>query len=160
MSFDNPLVYVAIVGIVGLIFGIGTWVGSVNSDRTSFKAFMEEIRDDFKKVLSRLPRRVYAGESPIELTELGRTISRRLNGKHWAEDHAENLREEVKGREPYEVQGMCFEYAKNFQPEGDMERMIQTIAYENGIKREAVLDVLALELSDRLIGPKESDESG
>ena len=41
-----------------------------------------------------------------------------------------------------------------------MERMIQTIAYENGIKREDVLDVLALELRDRLIGPKASDEGG
>ena len=160
MSLDNPLVYVAAVGIIGLIFGIGTWVGAVNADRTSFKAFMKEIRDDLKKILSRLPPRVYVGESPIELTELGRSISRRLNGKDWAEGHAESLREEMRGKEPYEVQGMCFEYAKNFEPEGDMEGMIQTIAYENGIKREAVLDVLALELRDRLIGPKESDESG
>ena len=61
--------------------------------------------------VSRLPPRVYAGDSPIELTELGRNISTRLNGKDWAEEHAANLREEIKGREPYEVQEMCFEYA-------------------------------------------------
>ena len=57
MSFSNPLVYVAIVSIIGVIFGIGTWVGAVNTDRKSFKAFMTEVRNDLKKILSRLPPR-------------------------------------------------------------------------------------------------------
>ena len=160
MSFDNPYVIGAIVSIVVLIFGIGVWVGAVNTDRRSFKEFMTEVRDDLKKMLSRLPPRVYAGDSPIELTELGRNISTRLNGKEWAEEHAAILREEIKGKEPYEVQGICFGYAKEYEPSQDMERMIQTIAYENGIKREAVLDVLALELRDKLIGPKEGQDGG
>lgn len=103
MSFDNPYVIGAIVSIIVLIFGIGVWVGAVNADRRSFKEFMTEVRDDLKKVLSRLPPRVYAGDSPIELTDLGRNISTRLNGKEWAEEHATNLREKIKGREPYEV---------------------------------------------------------
>ena len=161
MSFDNPLVYVAAATIIGLIFGIGTWVGAVNADRTAFRTFMTEVRDDLKKILSRLQPSVFAGESPIELTELGKSISKRLNAKDWAEEHAgAPLRNEVRGREPYKVQEMCFEYAQKYEPAEDMESMIQTIAYENGIKREAVLDVLALELRDRLIGPKESDEDG
>ena len=160
MSFENPLVYWIALGIAGLIFGIGTWVGAVNADRRSFKEFMTEVRDDLKKILARLPPRVFAGESPIELTDLGKNISTRLNGKDWAEEHAGPLREKIKGKEPYTVQEMCFEYAKGYEPGEDMERMIQTIAYENGIKREDVLDVLALELRDRLIGPKASDEGG
>jgi len=119
---------------------------------------MTEVRDDLKKILARLPPRVFAGESPIELTDLGKNISTRLNGKDWAEEHTGPLRERVKGKEPYTVQEMCFEYAKGYEPGEEMERMIQTIGYENGIKREDVPDVLALELRDRLIGPKASDE--
>lgn len=82
MSFENPLVYWIALGIAGLIFGIGAWVGAVNADRRSFKEFMTEVRDDLKKILARLPPRVFAGESPIELTDLGKNISTK-DGPKW-----------------------------------------------------------------------------
>ena len=68
-------------GIAGLIFGIGAWVGAVNADRRSFKEFMTEVRDDLNKILARLPPRVFAGESPIELTDLGKNISARSTAR-------------------------------------------------------------------------------
>ena len=32
------------------------WRGAVDADRSTFKGFMDEVRDDIKKILGRLPR--------------------------------------------------------------------------------------------------------
>ena len=89
MSFENPLVYWIALGIAGLIFGIGAWVGAVNADRRSFKEFMTEVRDDLKKILARLPPRVKDGPKWTAIY-IGETESfkNRLGGHHEKWDRA------------------------------------------------------------------------
>ena len=107
-----PSIVAAVVAAAALIFKIGRWVGSVDSDRDKFRAFMEEVRSDIKEILGRLPPVPVAGGSPIQLTDLGRDISKTLQARAWAERTAAMLGERVKGKSPYEVQGICYDYVK------------------------------------------------
>ena len=57
----------AIIAVIAFVVGIGYGVGQVNSDRTAFKTFMSEVRDDIKMILSRLPAKPFDSASPIRL---------------------------------------------------------------------------------------------
>ena len=154
--------------IVGgtIIFGAGQWVGHVNSDRKNFRDFMTEVRNGINEisrgineisrgineVLRRLPPAPVAKDSPLTLTDLGKEMSKTLHAREWAEDVATTFSERVKGKEPYQVHEMCFDYIKNeFTPTTDQDRGIGTCAYEKAIDRDKVLDVFAVELRDVLL---------
>ncbi len=152
----NPLLWaVAAATVAGLIFGAGTWVGAVNSDRAAFKEFMTEVRDDIKEILQRLPARTVTGGSPLRLTDLGKRISERLGAASMARDLASGLREQAAGKPGHEIQEMCFDYVENrYAPPGEVDALIRECAYENGIEREQVLRAIAVELRDRLLQPR------
>lgn len=57
----NPLTWVLALAVAGALIRTGMWIGAVNADRHSFKASLEEIRKDIKKILKRLPSRVVEG---------------------------------------------------------------------------------------------------
>ena len=155
----SPLLVMALLAAVGLIFTIGKWVGGVNSDRKSFKEFMTEIRkeiikihDNIKGILDRLPPTTIARSSPLTLTSLGRHVSQALDARGWAEQTAPTLADRTKGQDPYTIQEACFTYvADEFQPDAGMEAKIRACAFENGIEREQVVRVLAVELRDQLL---------
>lgn len=147
-----PSIIAAAIAVAALVFKIGRWVGSIDSDRDKFRAFMQEVRDDIKKILGRLPPVPVAGGSPIQLTDLGRDISKKLQAREWAEKTAAVLGERVKGKPPYEIQDICYDYVKNeFSPTGEQDAKIRMCAYENALDRDKVLDVLAVELRDVLL---------
>ena len=79
--FVNPLFWITFMSLLpvaaGAIFAFGQWKGKVDSDRASFKEFMEEVRSDLKEILRRLPSRTLTDGSPPLLTDLGRSISER-----------------------------------------------------------------------------------
>ena len=55
-------------------------------------------------------------------------------------------------RDPCTIQEACFKYvADEFQPDADMEAKIRLCAFENGIDRDQVVRVLAVELRDQLL---------
>ena len=149
----NPFLWIVVaIAVGGLIFGAGKWVGAVNSDRASFSAFTKEIRDDIKKILDRLPSQTVSSSSPLQLTELGRTISVRISALSIAEELAAVVREQVRGRQAYEIQEICFDYVlKQYEPREDQEAVIKECAYENGIDLEQVMKVIAVELRDFLL---------
>ena len=79
----NPLFWVAFVSLLpvaaGAIFAFGQWKGKVDSDRALFKGLMAEVRNDIKEILRRLPSStVAAANSPLRLTDLGKSISERF----------------------------------------------------------------------------------
>ena len=138
--------------VVGIIFAAGQWKGRVDSDRDIFRSTLKEIRDDIKRVFQLLPRETIGGSSPLRLTELGRSISQTLNASQWAEDASRRLADRAEGQSPYDIQVMAFDYVeKEFKPDGDMESQIKRCAYDNGLRRKQVLDVLAIELRDALL---------
>ena len=157
----SPLTVMALVTAIGLVFAIGKWVGGVNSDRKTFKEFMREIKneiskihDNIGKILDRLPAATIAHSSPLTLTSLGRQVSQELDARGWAERTAPTLADRVRGQDRYTIQETCFEYVddEKFQPDADMEAKIRSCAFENGIDREQVIKVLAIELRDQLLG--------
>ena len=86
------------------------WKGEVNTDRTHFKEFMQEIRKKIDQIFDRLPLTVSVGQSPIRLTDLGKVISKELDAPTWAGRLAIIVEDRVKGKEAYDIQEYCFEY--------------------------------------------------
>ena len=72
------------------------------------------------------------------------------------------LRERADGKPSYDIQEMCFYFIRDeYKPVEDIEKKIKQCAYDNGISRADVMDVLAVKLRDeifRLIG-KEPETS-
>ena len=80
-------------------------------------------------------------------------MSETLHGKDWARKIAKEIGEEVVGLSPYDVQEFCSNYVhKVLEPDEEQETRIKQCAYEHGVKREQVLNVLAIELRDVFLG--------
>lgn len=149
---ENPLFWLAVVS--GLI-AIGIWIGKINEHRSTVSAFMAEIRKDIKDILGKLGPSTTKTASPIQLTDLGQSVSEALGASAWAANRAEKLADRVGDAPAYDIQVLAFEYVeKEFTDETTdkaMDAKIKQCAYENGLKRSQVLDVLAIELRDRLL---------
>lgn len=146
-----PIVLVAIAAVTA-IGKLIYWMGEVNADRKGVNDFMKEIRSDIRKILRRLPAPTIKSGSPIQLTELGRSISDDLHARDWVERTAPSLTERVRGKQPFEIQAFCFDYVKDeFEPSATLLLRLQESAYDNSIDLDGVLDVLAVELRDRLL---------
>ena len=113
-----------IIGLaaLGAIFGVGKWVGAVNSDRASLKQFMDEVRKDIKEILQRLPAKVVTGRSPVQLTDLGKRVSECLDASSIVQGLAPKLIDLVAGKPDYEVQEICFSYIEEeYEPPPEVE---------------------------------------
>lgn len=158
----NPAVWAVgaltlIIAALTFIVRFSIWVGKMNEHRITVHAFMDEIRKDIKDILGRLgPPATTATDSPTTLTDLGRSISQLLGASEWAKHHAAKLAGQASGMPAYDIQQMASRYVKEkYAPDDEMEAKIKQSAYENGIKREQVLDVLAVELRDVLLSGEE-----
>ena len=116
---NTPAIVIAILAILGLGWKAAYWASGVDKDRSalkenaekdrsSFKDVVKEIRDDIKKILGRLPPVPVTASSPLQLTDFGKSISKEIDAKEWAEKLASELVERVRGNQPYEIQ----EFAK------------------------------------------------
>ena len=148
-----PSIIVSALAVGALIYKAGKRAGSVASDRKGFREIIQEVRADIQEILGRLPPSSIARGSPRPLTDLGRSISERLAAREWAEKTASAMADRARGKQPYEIQELCFDYIKEeFNPAAELEARIGRCAYENGIDRDEVLKVLAIELRDVLMG--------
>ncbi len=75
--FNTPLIIIATMAVGTGLIKFGQWMDSVNSDRSEFKEFMQEIRNDIKEirasiteVFARLPASPITGEGPLNITDL------------------------------------------------------------------------------------------
>lgn len=99
------------------MFKIGSWHGDVSSDRSIFKKFMEEIKEDLriikkdiKGLLKYRSDPAVTNDSPLRLTELGQSISNNLNASEWASKVAESNKNSVVGLDAYAIQEFSFDY--------------------------------------------------
>lgn len=140
------------IGLGSVVFFSGRWVGHVNSDRQKFHEFMDEIREDVKKILSRLPAYPVSQDFPVRLNELGEEIASELGLAKWARESASQHLGAVRSLNPFEIQDYCCDFLNTrFMPTLEQETMIKECAYENGLKREQVIDVFVIVLRDHLI---------
>ncbi len=153
----NPwMVLGGIAALVSLIFFVGKWVGGMNEFKSATAAHLKEIREDIKKLLDRLPPAAVSGGSPLRLTELGQSISDELGAVAWADRVAPAVLPEVEGKAPYELQEFCVNYTAGCDFDAEQDAKINSCAYENGIDREQVLQVLAIVLRDKLLASTDS----
>ena len=158
--FSNPVV-IAIVGIAlaGAFWKLAVWYGSVNSDREVFKTFMVEVRDDLKairddvnRIFRILPRPVAESQSPIQLTDFGKTISRSMSAADWARSQSSSLLERAKNKEEFEVFEICGEHVSNmFDNNAEFKKKILAAAYDHGIESERIKRVCQIELRNQLL---------
>ena len=148
----------ALIGFITASFRTGKWVGSVNSDRESFKAFMDEVRGKLDKIFERLPPpKAVSPGSPVTLTDFGRDISTRLSVEGWADNQAPQLVEGMQEKEEFEIFDLCIEYVgKQIEESPDFAKTMRANAYQIGTDFENVRKVYEVELRDailRLLGP-------
>ena len=141
------------------------WRAGVDTDRRDLKAFMTEIRAELSRIHSRIddifgklggPATVKTA-SPITLTDLGRSISETLEASAWAADRAEELSDRIANSPAYDIQELAFQYVERYVPDNALEEKIKQCAYENGLRRKQVLDVLAMELRARPLRLRQLD---
>ena len=155
------LVTVAGVGItvIILVFKSGKWVGQVDKTLTNLdnaierlEASFRELAADLKTLLRWQGSPTMGGKSPLNLTEIGKTVSETLDMPNMAERLVPSLKSRVEGMSPYDIQEFCFDYIRDeYQPDAEDEKRIKDCAYDNGLDRDDVTDVLAIMLRDKLI---------
>ena len=157
---QNPVTYMAVLAAGSLIFGIGRWVGGVNADRKNlkdgFKDIAKEIREDIKKILIRMPGSTVESQSPAQLSEYGRQISRSMGAEEWARQLAPTLVHQVIGKPEYEVEEFCRTYARENL---STSSMVLKAMYDFGTTRDNVLAVPTIVLRDELLRVRPSRRS-
>lgn len=171
--FNDPRAWLALAALVGLVFAVGRWVGEVNSDRKSFKEFMAETRRQLAEIhrqlaeihrqlaevhrqigeiFGRLPSEAVAGTSPLRLTELGKRVSEAVDGRELAVELAQGLLPQAEGKRPHQIARLCSDYVNDtFKPTAEQLDRFEAAAYEEGITRSEVFQVIAIELRDHLL---------
>ncbi len=148
-DIDGRIVLAALVAVIG----VGIWVGRMTEFKSATTKRLEEILQKIDRIIERLPPALLSTGSPLRLTELGRKISDALDAPRWLEPIAASLQEQAANKSAYEIQKLCFDYmVDTFDPDPTQDAEIKECAYENGIEVKGVLDVLAVELRDKLLG--------
>jgi len=113
---------------------------------------IRELNDKFSRIFYRLISEVESKGSPIHLTDLGKSISQQLGAVAWVEEIASIVKNQVKGKDEYQIQTFSFNYMSNENQYTDEQRgLIRKVAFDNSIYEDEVYRVLALELRDVLI---------
>ena len=112
-DWSNPAAYLVILGL-SILVSTGIWIGRMEYFRGTVEKTLVDIKADIGKILDHLLRApVISSESPIKLTDYGRTISGELDADKWAEERVARFKNELKDKSPYEIQEFCFELAKS-----------------------------------------------
>ena len=79
-----------LLAFVRLVNKNGNWKGSVDTGRSTFRTFMEEIRHDSRGIKDKLSDTLSAIVigSPPQLSEYDRKLTDSLEAEHWAEKAA------------------------------------------------------------------------
>ena len=156
---DWQLVLVGLAALGGLIafttalVRTGQWIGAVNSDRKTFKIFMEKIEAKLDKIFERLlPPQTVKSASPVTLTEFGKAISQNLRAARWAADQAPQLMDEAQGKKEFEIFELCVEYVElQIESHEQLATSMRSGAYRHGIDFEQIRKVYEVELRDALL---------
>ena len=132
-------------------------IGAIRAGNREIRATLKGMSADIArlnssitKILLHFPSRFVDNENPLRLTDLGKEVAQELNLTAWAASAAVKLESEAEGKEPYEIQDLCYAYVKERLSE-EMERAVRRCAYRRGVKWKRFLDVLAVVLRDELL---------
>ena len=146
---SGTVIAVISVAVVTGVIKFAIWTGRADEKFKNLEDFMSEIRTDIKNIFQKLPPPIAAEKSPIELTEYGEELSKKLHAQDWAEKIAPSVLTQVIGKQPFEIHNFCKEFVQGLsvaEHSGVFER-----SYENGITEENMKIVLGLVLRDELL---------
>ncbi len=154
----TPIAVTATLALLGVLYWFAYWKGTVDEHRrtvdghlSAFKALLDEIRNDIKQIFKRLPDpAVVSSASPLQLTDLGESMSEFMKAKNWAGEIAPQLLPQVINKQPFEVDQVAQDYVKGKLGK-EMDRQVAACAYEYGRTQDRVLDVLHVVLRDELL---------
>ena len=89
------------------------WMGSVDADMSTFKEFMKEIRQKIDQIFLRLPPQVATKQSPLQLTDFDKEISDRLDVLSLVSKFVDAVPDDVKGKEPDDIQEFSLAYVQD-----------------------------------------------
>ncbi len=178
---ENPAVWIiAVLAVCTVCVRLITWINSVNTDRKSFEKSIDkmdkriteiadridikitQINDRIHDVVlwSRQPSKTVHMDSPLSLTDLGERVAEHLNSSEIVDSLVEDVYEKAKSLPPYDVQNLCFSYARNWTPPDEMALRIKDSAYQHGISWDETVEVIAIQLRDRVLKHQGQDTHG
>ena len=146
------------ISSIAAIGGAMYWAGCVNTDVSALKESVKDINKDVKDILNRLSKistETLETKSPPRLNELGKEVSKELKASEWAKKTAPDVFPQIEGKQDYEIQKFSFDYVREKLKE-ELQIRIEICAYERGLIKGDVQDVLAVELRDELLRLKSS----
>ena len=133
---------------------------TADTDRSTLKGFMEEIRADIKKILQALPPpRTAVGVIPAQLTEFGQEVAAKVDADGWAPLESRSILDDAAllDMEPYQIEAFCERYVKEQSQKGGLvQEKVQRAIYEFGIDMERALPVLRIPLRNALLTRKKN----
>ncbi len=157
-----------IVTVLGFIITIGTivynkgeWKGTVNATlkelAQKIEALTKRVDKIYELVFERGLGKTLDSQSPIKLNQLGQEIAEELKLDSLAEAHTSTLKTQAENLDAYEIQRLCFRYAQNDLADQLQEKSpeqfktISLTAFNKGIPREDVLQIVGVLLRDRIL---------
>ena len=156
-------------GAFKAIWKISAWKQTVDSKLESLESKVEGLDIRLTRVEKRLDelfklfteflfnrQEITKSTSPLTLTDYGKELSEKVNAGEIVEQFADYLFKKVKGRNEYQIQEICFEFAKlelleKLKANDPQEfEEISKIAFNEGIELSKVTRVIGLELRDRM----------
>ena len=142
-----------IVSVIVATLRIGEWKGRVDERLGTFAKLVKDIRQDIALILARLSPTTNS-DSPVQLNEFGHMIAKKVDAERWATEIAPTLTAKVEGLQPFQIDQFCRAYVDADAYDAmspDWRERVGVAAYESGVDRWAVLDVLYVVLRERLI---------
>lgn len=166
-----PGLVLALIGVLVLIAKVFMWAGGVNANQSSFARSLKRVEERFENDIKRIENNIkelqmdlhnlnmsfaasktVVSKSPFHLSEVGQKVSTALDVPAMADRLVPVIRPRAKGKLAYDIQELCFNFARSeYEPSPEIDARIKEYAYENALSRYEVLDVLAIELRDRLL---------
>ena len=146
-------VVIAVLGVGGLIFWIGQWVGRINERNSDFRKTMEGIGTDvgsIKEIAVRHFSNVSQSASPAKLTDFGKQVSAGAGAPAWAKQVANEMAKHYRGLEAFEVDQQARDIANRRQTP-ETKRVVAKAMYEYALDEASVRSILAIELRDAIL---------
>ena len=156
-----------VIVVATLVFKVGSWKGKVDTTLDGHDEELSGFRDEFKEVRAEIqkltnafirahlippPGSTVSEGSPLQLTALGKKISKKINAPSLAAVHVAKLQEQAEGKRDYDIQFLGFDFIHNkYQPAPEVDEELKQCAFDNGLALRYVLDVLAIQLRDQLM---------
>ena len=168
------LIFLIMLVAIIITWRISGWKTIVDSNQTSLSnslkaleenltKFMEEMRDDVKKIFHALPQDTTKTSSPITLTDLGIEIAKEIKANEVVEKRAKLFISRATDMPPYEIQEMCFNYVEDeLINDSDIQEdyrnlldtRVKTSAFQHGLEVNQVLRVIGVLLRDKVLEAK------